>query len=291
MKRHILGALILVVILTTVVNVGAVMLINLQPSKVITSVLATALTIVVYPFFAITETLLYYDVRIRKEGFDVEYLASAVTAHRRLPDPSPSREGGHMILLPPQAAARTVDAKQIHDTVAAIARQPAYATPVRQSLLGRVLRTLFAGFAICSSNSRLARRAVRRHRGGRADHRRDCRSDRDRTQIDARRRAGAGLRAIGGERRDYWALAAELAAAGNYTGACHALYIGVLDALSRTGALRFHASKTSGDYARELRRGIAAVANDFPRSRGSSIDRLRMERADARRVRSFGARR
>jgi len=78
-KLHILGALILVVILTTVVNVGAVMLINLQPSKVITSVLATALTIVVYPIIPITETLLYFDARIRNEGFDVEYLASAVT--------------------------------------------------------------------------------------------------------------------------------------------------------------------------------------------------------------------
>jgi hypothetical protein len=78
-KLHILGTLVLVAILTTVVQVGAVMLINLQPSKVITSVLATALTIVVYPIFGITETVLYFDTRIRNEGFDVEYLASAVT--------------------------------------------------------------------------------------------------------------------------------------------------------------------------------------------------------------------
>jgi len=78
-KLHILGTVTLVLILTTVVNVGAVMLINLQPSKVITSVLATALTIVVYPIVPITETLLYFDTRIRNEGFDVEYLASAVT--------------------------------------------------------------------------------------------------------------------------------------------------------------------------------------------------------------------
>ena len=76
---HILGTLLLVAILTTVVNVGAVMLINMQPSKVITSVLATALTIVIYPIFGITETVLYFDTRIRNEGFDVEYLASAVT--------------------------------------------------------------------------------------------------------------------------------------------------------------------------------------------------------------------
>jgi hypothetical protein len=41
--------------------------------------LATALTIVVYPIIPITETLLYFDARVRNEGFDVEYLASAVT--------------------------------------------------------------------------------------------------------------------------------------------------------------------------------------------------------------------
>ena len=52
---------------------------QLQPSKVITSVLVTAVTIVVYPIFGITETVLYFDTRVRNEGFDVEYLASAVT--------------------------------------------------------------------------------------------------------------------------------------------------------------------------------------------------------------------
>jgi len=78
-KLHILGTLVLIAILTTVVNVGALMLINLQHSRVITNVLATALTIVVYPIFGITETVLYFDTRIRNEGFDVEYLASAVT--------------------------------------------------------------------------------------------------------------------------------------------------------------------------------------------------------------------
>ncbi|HEV8448108.1 MAG TPA: hypothetical protein VGQ44_14865 [Gemmatimonadaceae bacterium] len=78
-KWHILGTLILVVVLSTIVNLGAVMLINLQPSKVITSVLATAVTIVVYPILGITETVLYFDTRIRNEGFDVEYLAGAVT--------------------------------------------------------------------------------------------------------------------------------------------------------------------------------------------------------------------
>jgi hypothetical protein len=34
----------------------------------------------VKPFFSIAETLLYYDARIRKEAFDIEYLANADAA-------------------------------------------------------------------------------------------------------------------------------------------------------------------------------------------------------------------
>jgi hypothetical protein len=86
-KWRILGTLILVAILTTVVNLGTAMLINLQPSKVITNVLATAVTIIVYPIFGITETVLYFDTRVRNEGFDVEYLASAVTDTTPAPGP------------------------------------------------------------------------------------------------------------------------------------------------------------------------------------------------------------
>jgi hypothetical protein len=78
-KLHILGTLILITILTTVVNLGAAMLFNMQPSKVVTGVLATIVTIIVYPILGITETVLYYDTRIRNEGFDVEYLAGAIT--------------------------------------------------------------------------------------------------------------------------------------------------------------------------------------------------------------------
>jgi hypothetical protein len=78
-KLHILGTLILITILTTVVNLGAAMLFNMQPSKVVTGVLATIVTIIVYPILGIAETVLYYDTRIRNEGFDVEYLAGAIT--------------------------------------------------------------------------------------------------------------------------------------------------------------------------------------------------------------------
>ena len=165
---------------------------------------------------------------------------------------------------PPQAVAGPWTARQIHDTVAAITRQAAYATPVRQSILGRILGTLFrwirnlleqinawpdARFLLIGVVALLivliAGRIVIAQR------------------MEARRLAVAGLRSIGGERRDYWALGADLDAAGNHVGACHAIYVGVLDALSRAGAVRFHASKTSGDYAHDLRQRQSPIANEF----------------------------
>jgi hypothetical protein len=47
------------------------------PSRVLLFVISTAISVIVYPFLAIAQTLLYYDVRIRKEGFDIEHLASS----------------------------------------------------------------------------------------------------------------------------------------------------------------------------------------------------------------------
>jgi len=79
-KRHVLNTVLLVLLLGIAVSAGAAMVLSLIPSRVVVNVIGTALNIVIYPFFGITETLLYYDVRIRKEGFDVEYLASAAGA-------------------------------------------------------------------------------------------------------------------------------------------------------------------------------------------------------------------
>src|SRR5215467_10751786 len=74
-KRHILGTLFLVLLITIAISWGAALLLGFVQSRVVTNVLLTAVHIVVYPFLGIAETLLYYDIRIRKEGFDVEYLA------------------------------------------------------------------------------------------------------------------------------------------------------------------------------------------------------------------------
>ena len=74
LKLHVLGTLFLMFLLVIAVNVGAGLLISLIPSRVIVNVLSTSLSVVVGPIIGITETVLYYDLRIRREGFDVEYL-------------------------------------------------------------------------------------------------------------------------------------------------------------------------------------------------------------------------
>ena len=71
-------------------------------------------------------------------------------------------------------------------------------------------------------------------------------------------RIGRGRGAQSGE--DPFATAERLAAAGQFEDAAHALYHGVLLALARSERVRLDPSKTSGDYARELRaRGSASL--------------------------------
>jgi hypothetical protein len=74
LKMHILGTLALVVLLLLAVNIGAGLLVTLIHSRVVVNVLSTTLSVVVGPLLGIAETVLYYDLRIRREGFDVEYL-------------------------------------------------------------------------------------------------------------------------------------------------------------------------------------------------------------------------
>ncbi|HTE47414.1 MAG TPA: DUF4129 domain-containing protein [Gemmatimonadaceae bacterium] len=154
---------------------------------------------------------------------------------------------------------------QIHDTIAKIAAQPRYSSGVGQSLLGRLLRYLwnrfnaFLSYIEGSVDARIvviaavvivvalivARVVVARR------------------LAEDRRRRGLGIRATTGQRLDYWTVAAAEAANGQYANACHALYSAVLDTLVRDGVVKFHASKTSGDYARDLRRAGAPAFADF----------------------------
>ena len=77
LKRHILNTLLLAGLLTFAVMFGTTLAAGLIPSRVVMRTILTIVTVCVKPFFSIAQTLLYYDVRIRKEAFDVEYLAEA----------------------------------------------------------------------------------------------------------------------------------------------------------------------------------------------------------------------
>src|SRR6266576_3039016 len=72
---------------------------------------------------------------------------------------------------------------------------------------------------------------------------------------------------------DPWRDAELLAANGQFTEAAHALYRAALAMLAVKGLVRLHESKTSGDYARELRRRGAPVQAPFRRF-GARYDRI-----------------
>jgi len=148
----------------------------------------------------------------------------------------------------------------VHDTVAAISRAIEYRRSLRQSFLDRAFLWLaqaleriaelirhlpssraigltILGIIVALIVVRLVIAATARDEGG----------------ARARRRGG------GASGEDPFVLADRLAAEGRFEDAAHSLYHGVLLAIARSDRVRLDPSKTSGDYARELRaRGSAA---------------------------------
>jgi hypothetical protein len=163
----------------------------------------------------------------------------------------------------------------IHDTVAAIVRQPAYRRSFGTTLLdrvlgwigdaysrlvaalgtvphGRVVATIAAATVALLVVARIAYAA--RLRGVSAT-------------------SAAGGRGRSGTSTDSWRDAEQLAAAGQFTEAAHALYRGTVAVLAARGLVRRHDSKTSGDYSRELRRRGAPAYAAFRRF-GARYDRI-----------------
>lgn len=148
----------------------------------------------------------------------------------------------------------------VHDTVAAIARGIEYRRSLRQSVVDRAVVWLaqaidrlidyirhlpssravgltILGLIVAAIIARIVISALARDESG------------------PRTRRGRGMAA--GE--DPFVAAERLAAEGRFEDAAHALYHGVLLGLARTERIRLDPSKTSGDYARELRaRGSAS---------------------------------
>jgi hypothetical protein len=161
-----------------------------------------------------------------------------------------------------QVAPRVWPADAVHDTVEAVVRGGAFTRSLQSSLGERLLQWLgtWVGRVFHSLDGRTSARSIalgfvallvvlalaRLFLAARA---------RDPDALAAAR--GSRLRAT----EDPWRAADRLAVEGRFEEAAHALYRGVLVSLSQGERLRLDPSKTSGDYARELRaRGSASHA-------------------------------
>jgi hypothetical protein len=174
-----------------------------------------------------------------------------------------------------QAPDATWTRAAIHDTVAAIVRQPAYHRSLGTTLLDRVL-----GW-IADAYSRLVEAL------GSVPHGRVVATIAAATVallvvariVYASRLRGISTMSLASRRgrsatsSDSWREAEQLAAAGQFTEAAHALYRGTVSLLAAQGLVRRHDSKTSGDYARELRRRGAPAYAAFRRF-GVRYDRI-----------------
>ena len=175
-------------------------------------------------------------------------------------------------MLPQQVAPWPAGA--IHDTVTVLLEDAAYKRSIWSSIAGRLLAELgrFVMWVI---------EAVRGIPGGKATiltiiavvlllvlGRLFLASEWGEETL-MRRRPG-GTRAT---RMDPWTEAESLAAAGDYMGAAHALYQAVLRRLADHERIRIHSSKTSGDYARDLRRRGSPLAAGF-QAFGRRFDRV-----------------
>jgi Domain of unknown function (DUF4129) len=163
-----------------------------------------------------------------------------------------------------QNVERSWPATAVHDTVQAVVRDPAFRRSLRRSFADRILLWLsewlermnrlaqhlpssrsfalaFVALLVLFVAARFVIAASVRDTG-------ETRS--------ARRRGGTST-------DDPWALAETLMGQGRFEEAAHALYRGVIASLGREERLRLHPSKTSGDYARELRRRGASALTPF----------------------------
>ncbi|HUQ46297.1 MAG TPA: DUF4129 domain-containing protein [Gemmatimonadaceae bacterium] len=159
-----------------------------------------------------------------------------------------------------QAAVRVWTADAVHDTVDAVVHGAAFRRSIESSLGERLLAWLGAGLRRIGGllDGRISATAIVLGAAGLltllvvarlvlAARARDA---------DGSSRSRGG-RAPRGE--DPWRAAERLTGEGRFEDAAHALYRGVLASLAQGERLRLDPSRTSGDYARELRaRGAAS---------------------------------
>ncbi|MEO7083278.1 MAG: DUF4129 domain-containing protein [Gemmatimonadaceae bacterium] len=166
-------------------------------------------------------------------------------------------------------------AAQVHDTVAKIASDPAYGPGNRVSLISRLFRFLFEKFVELlkflngTVDARVFLYAVLAIVGGLIVARLVVAQRLAEGSGGGRSRSGARLDG----RADYWRMSLAAAASGQYGEASHFAYAAVIDDLSGRGLIKYHSSKTSGDYARDLRRTAPPLHADF-RAFARQFDRV-----------------
>ena len=82
LRWHVLKVLVLMTLLVMVVFIPAILVIaplSLGGRVVLPEIISTIISAAIYPLFAAGVAVLYYDVRIRKEGFDIEHLAASLS--------------------------------------------------------------------------------------------------------------------------------------------------------------------------------------------------------------------
>jgi hypothetical protein len=87
-KRHILNTMLLVGIIYFLLSGCLTLVATLAHSAVLLIVVTTAFQIVASPVIGLTDMLLYYDCRIRGEGFDIEHMTASMDAGRTSPGAS-----------------------------------------------------------------------------------------------------------------------------------------------------------------------------------------------------------
>jgi membrane-anchored glycerophosphoryl diester phosphodiesterase (GDPDase) len=79
-KGHVLLTLFLIFLIIWLFSLAIGVIALLAGNVAVTVVAQTLYTVVAYPLIGITQMILYYDARIRAEGFDIEVMAGSLGA-------------------------------------------------------------------------------------------------------------------------------------------------------------------------------------------------------------------
>jgi hypothetical protein len=84
-KGHVLMTLMLVFGIFLILSIGVSIVASLTANVTISLVVSTLFNIFAYPILNLVSMVLYYDLRIRGEGFDVEHMSAALGARAASP--------------------------------------------------------------------------------------------------------------------------------------------------------------------------------------------------------------